>query len=412
MTSPWNVPDISIGMSASEKEDGPPIAPPPAEASDRPRSDNSQQSTVGRALCQAGAIASSLPGDHGKSPVERPVGESQDAWTFLPIVGGGAGHTEVAVPSSLGDDFKASFERDLSQNQAFQRSLRADGAKYAVVHGPTTSQADKSNPAATGNISQNRVSPRSLLDDDPNPISAHSTISRPVGMSPPAAEGGLNPNRAAPRSLLDDHSKSLAIPSYTHPKVKRTKVVRKPIPVSDRMPAPGTSEEEPTLRPSQHPGIALATVLKDLEDERSELKLKAQKYQMLYDSHDSALSKRSRKSVMDKIQALYKTMDAKADQIYSLYDVLEGQKQSGQEMTQAEVEVTLQSIGIDAGELSYASGFKDENKSINVAKVASRPGQARSQSSISGDDLPWNGEITGTHSTSSSRRSHGSARRV
>lgn len=176
-------------------------------------------------------------------------------------------------------------------------------------------------------------------------------------------------DKPAPASLLNYDYSKLVVASGPQQKTKKTKVISRPIPVSDRIPVPGPYEEEPTIRPSQHPGIALATVLGALQSELSELKCSAKRYQQIYDDHDAALSKRSRKTVFEKLQKLNQLIDVKADHIYSLYDVLEGQKQSGQEMSQEEVEVTLQSIGIDPEEISLDGS-----------------------------------EFTGTHSTSSSRR--------
>ncbi|KAL2808838.1 hypothetical protein BJX63DRAFT_407681 [Aspergillus granulosus] len=131
--------------------------------------------------------------------------------------------------------------------------------------------------------------------------------------------------------------------------------IPKPIPVSERMPEPSIYNEEPTLRPAQSPAVALATVLKALEDELSHLKMQLVSYQSAYNKLDASLSKRQRKSLGDKIGNLLKDIDIKADQIYALYDVLEGQRQGGQEMTEQEMEVTLQSIGID----TTVSHFED-----------------------------------------------------
>ncbi|KKK27020.1 hypothetical protein ARAM_001128 [Aspergillus rambellii] len=125
--------------------------------------------------------------------------------------------------------------------------------------------------------------------------------------------------------------------------------VPKPVPVSERMPEPSIYNEDPTLRPAQPPAVALATVLKALEDELAHLKIQLVSYQGAYNKLDASLSKRQRKSLGEKIERLLKDIDMKADQIYALYDVLEGQKHSVHEMTEQEMEVTLQSIGIDTG---------------------------------------------------------------
>ncbi|KAL2827415.1 hypothetical protein BDW59DRAFT_171409 [Aspergillus cavernicola] len=124
--------------------------------------------------------------------------------------------------------------------------------------------------------------------------------------------------------------------------------IPKPIPVSERMPEPSVYNEEPTLRPAQSPAVALATVLKALEDELSHLRMQLVSYQGAYNKLDASISKRQRKTLAEKIEKVMKDIDMKADQIYALYDVLEGQRQRGQDMTEQEMEVTLQSIGIDA----------------------------------------------------------------
>jgi hypothetical protein len=137
--------------------------------------------------------------------------------------------------------------------------------------------------------------------------------------------------------------------SGTKTEVKQTVNVERPIPVSDRMPVAGPYEDEPTMRPSVAPGLALATVLKGLQDELAHLKIELAQFQSMYNKHDASLSKRKRKSLHMRIEGLLKKIDRKSDQIYALYDVLEGQKESGNEMTEKEVEVTLMSIGIAPG---------------------------------------------------------------
>ena len=71
--------------------------------------------------------------------------------------------------------------------------------------------------------------------------------------------------------------------SYHHHNeaVKETVIIPKPIPVSERMPEAMPYEEEPTIRPSQPPGLALATVMKGLQDELDHLKLQCSQYQTL-----------------------------------------------------------------------------------------------------------------------------------
>lgn len=164
--------------------------------------------------------------------------------------------------------------------------------------------------------------------------------------------------------------------------VRETVAIPKPIRISKRMPIAGEYEEEPTIRPSQPPALALATVMKELQDELEHLKLQLGQYQTLYSQHDPALSKRKRKAVYTKIEDLLRAVDVKADQIYALYDVLEGQKEDGHEISEREVEVTLQSIGIDTEGLRLG----DENEE-KKGKTERMPWDLESESEEEG----WEG---------------------
>lgn len=110
----------------------------------------------------------------------------------------------------------------------------------------------------------------------------------------------------------------------------RTKVaIPKPIPVSERMPEPTPYEDEPTIRPSVEPDLALATVIKELEDEIAHLKLENTRLAAEYTKHDPSLGMRQRKALKKRLDELLNEIERKSDQLYGLYDVLEGQKESG-----------------------------------------------------------------------------------
>ena len=173
--------------------------------------------------------------------------------------------------------------------------------------------------------------------------------------------------------------------------------VPKPVPVSDRMPKSSPDEEEPTIRPAQAPGLALAVVIKGVDDELAHLKIELTQYQALYNGHDPALSKRKRKSVCHKIETLLKAIELKADQVYALYDVLEGQKQDGHEISEEEVEITLQSVGIKpANDLHLRGGATDEGQQYDQDKTSVRQPWDLDSDLESIDDVPWEGiETTG-----------------
>jgi hypothetical protein len=177
---------------------------------------------------------------------------------------------------------------------------------------------------------------------------------------------------------------------------KKTLRIEKPVPVSDRMPAAGPYEDEPTMRPATTPGLALATVMKALQDELAHLKMEHAQYMSAYNKHDMSLGRRRRKGIKTKIDSILKAIDNKADQIYALYDVLEGQKQSGQQMSEQDVEITLQNIGVDVNALwqNQTSGGND----------SSEDGDSDEGSDL---DLPWEGieDTTGTESGKGRRQS-------
>ncbi|KAM0551801.1 hypothetical protein ACHAPJ_008372 [Fusarium lateritium] len=121
---------------------------------------------------------------------------------------------------------------------------------------------------------------------------------------------------------------------------KKRVTVPRPVPVTDR----DLSVEDPTMRPAQHPGHALAVVIKGLEDESHHLQLELTRIQAQYNGRDKALGRRERLSLAETIRTLLKRLEAKNDQIYSLYDVLEGQKAAGQAMSEEEIEMTVLNI--------------------------------------------------------------------
>jgi len=131
---------------------------------------------------------------------------------------------------------------------------------------------------------------------------------------------------------------------------KKTILVQKPVPVSKRSTSPVPYEDEPTLRPAVAPGIALATVLKALEDEVAHLKMRQAEVVQAYTKHNASFAKRERIEMKAELESLLSKIEAKSDQIYALYDVLEGQAQAGQEMSVDEVEITLNRMQLELEE--------------------------------------------------------------
>ncbi|EMR09349.1 hypothetical protein PNEG_02303 [Pneumocystis murina B123] len=86
-------------------------------------------------------------------------------------------------------------------------------------------------------------------------------------------------------------------------------------------------EEENTIRPSMSPKSALSMVITQLEDEFKHLKLRYQEFIQSYEKVDPSIGKRKRKALAGKLKNIIEELEAKADQIYALYDVVEMAKE-------------------------------------------------------------------------------------
>ncbi|KAL3421084.1 hypothetical protein PVAG01_07529 [Phlyctema vagabunda] len=102
--------------------------------------------------------------------------------------------------------------------------------------------------------------------------------------------------------------------------------IEKSIPVSQRTPKPEPYEDEPTLRPTMAPSLALDTVIKAIRDEIDHLRMKHARLQAKYDERDSSLNRKARKALFTELQEVALLRDAKADQLYTLFDVVEARE--------------------------------------------------------------------------------------
>ncbi|KAI5864926.1 hypothetical protein GGS23DRAFT_562383 [Durotheca rogersii] len=125
---------------------------------------------------------------------------------------------------------------------------------------------------------------------------------------------------------------------------KKTVQVERPIPVSERPRDQPEYEDQSTLRPSQDPAIALAKVIKGLQDEERHIQKALAKKTAVYNECDPAIHRRMWKQMAAEIEKLRKAQDLKRDQIYYLHDVLEGLKANGLEMTSSFVEETIMTV--------------------------------------------------------------------
>ncbi|KAL8634157.1 hypothetical protein Q9189_000076 [Teloschistes chrysophthalmus] len=164
-------------------------------------------------------------------------------------------------------------------------------------------------------------------------------------------------SEVAPKSTFQDAAERSDILDYepvaqknagSHSQAKQPMVSNGQLPtISDEELDITIQEDEPTIRPTQPPEAALATVLESLTTELAAQRAQLAKYQASYDRQDVSISRRQRRQTFEKIQALLLSIETKADQIYNLHDVIEGQKQKGQPITQTQLDNTMQSLGLD-----------------------------------------------------------------
>lgn len=117
------------------------------------------------------------------------------------------------------------------------------------------------------------------------------------------------------------------------------------------MPVVEPYEDEPTLRPSVPPGVALATVIKAMKDEIEHLKIRQTDIFNIYNKADTSLGMREKKRLHSELTAATAERDSKEDQLYALYDVLEGQKMAKQEVDESfDIDEELPWEGIEDSE--------------------------------------------------------------
>jgi hypothetical protein len=86
---------------------------------------------------------------------------------------------------------------------------------------------------------------------------------------------------------------------------------------------------DPTARPSEAPPRALARVIQELGDEIAHLKLALGEAERALAAHDPAAGRRRRGELEARVVQLVRALGVRGDQIYALFDVLEGQRAAG-----------------------------------------------------------------------------------
>ncbi|KAI0377680.1 hypothetical protein F5Y04DRAFT_263945 [Hypomontagnella monticulosa] len=118
----------------------------------------------------------------------------------------------------------------------------------------------------------------------------------------------------------------------------------KPIPVTDLVESPYEYEPIPvecTPPRVRDPAGALAKTIKSLRDEEAHLIQSLTKKNAQYNARDASMHRDQWKRLGEEIAQLTRARDVKRDQIYYLYEVLEGQKATGLEMEAEWVEFTI-----------------------------------------------------------------------
>lgn len=163
--------------------------------------------------------------------------------------------------------------------------------------------------------------------------------------------------------------------------------VPKLVPVSSRMP----DDADATMRPARSPKEALALVVKELRDERIHLHAELAVARAMLESYDPSLGRKKRTALENDIAELLARIQVKDDQIYNLYDVLEGQQEG--EITEQFVEGVTEEIRAQDEEVEKEVENKRKGKKVTIQSFHEDEESAREDED---EELPWEGfESTG-----------------
>ena len=334
----------------------------------------------------------------GKQPEDGETGNSAEDMTYLSFVNGG----EIARlrktleqerrdqhqrnihrgPSTLNASNTTKDGAETAQIDADTRASRGSSMKNTAPNSAPSLEAGPPVPAQESTVEQKRQHRETSV------LSTRSRRTNPENMTSAFIVPDITIRDSTAAVAEKEHAQPANDDRHHTKTIKQTTRIPKPIPVSQQTPEINPEDDEPTMRPSQPPALALAAVIKGLENEIAHLKTRLTKYQQVYNSHNPALSRRKRKAVYEKIDTLLRAIDTKSDQLYSLYDVLEGQKQNGDEMTQEYVDETLQSIGLDITGLSLKDNDQDQT---TTTRTKDRLPWDLGNEAAAHEDLPWEG---------------------
>jgi len=169
--------------------------------------------------------------------------------------------------------------------------------------------------------------------------------------------------------------------------------VPKLVPVSTRMP----DDVDATLRPARSPKEALALVVKELQDERYHLHAELAVMRAMLEAHDASMGRKKRVAIETAINEILAKIKVKDDQIYNLYDVLEGQQDH--DITEQFVEEATEQIRAQDAEVEK----KSRGKKVTIQSFhEDEEDDISARLSMNEDELPWEGfESSGEHNFTS-----------
>ena len=156
--------------------------------------------------------------------------------------------------------------------------------------------------------------------------------------------------------------------------------VPKLVPVSSRT----SDDADATMRPARSPQEALALVVKELRDERVHLHAELAVARAMLESHDPSLGRKRRVALEAEIANLLVRIKVKDDQIYNLYDVLEGQQDG--DITEQFVEGVTEEIRQQDEEVEKEVESRKKDRRVTIQSFHEEDEE----------ELPWEGfESTG-----------------
>lgn len=269
--------------------------------------------------------------------------------------------------------YRMSIHDDEQLKNAKAVRIQSPHTSDTSEHAHKTEEEDVGNVSTMSNTSRRRSAIEARGKDETSGFILDDITMHKQQLEAPQAK------RSHPTAITHDKTACTQCPGGNE-----NKSFPSPIPVTDRDLDDLTNN---TIRPSEPPPTALAKVIKQLEDEVIHLKLQQQKEINLYHQHDPALSMRRRLQLRASIDKFTSEIEMRSNQIYALYDVLEGQKAAGdlqgKGQQEPEVEETLQSVGMDAAEIAGRVG---RSAPPNLGGLDGMMDELSD-----GEELPWEG---------------------